>query len=174
MIKRLGLFRRDAGATALIEFAIVAPLLLILCLGGVEGALLVLADMRLTNAAADVADLVAEQTSVDDSSIANFCTAAQLDMTPLSATPLQIAIASVTNSGSSATIVWQDSCNGAPSVTDAMTLASGLVPVSGDSVIIVEASYQYKLPIGYLLPSSIKLTQTALYRPRDSANVTFN
>jgi Flp pilus assembly protein TadG len=161
----------DRAGTAGIEFALVLPILLLLSLVALETTLAVMASMGLTSAAESVADIVAQQTSAGWS-VSNVCTAGQLSMSPLSGTPLSVAIASVTNNGGSASVDWQDtSCGSAASISNAASLAAPLVPDSGDSVIVVQATYAYTPPIRYLFTSTINMTQTSLQRPRNGSSV---
>jgi Flp pilus assembly protein TadG len=146
--------------------------MLIFSLVAFEATLAVMASMCLSNAAISVANLVAQQSSVNSSSIANFCTAGQLSMTPLSGTPLKVAIASVTNYGSGPRVDWQDtSCGGAATISNATSLAAGLIPNKNDSVIVVQATYQFTSPIQYIIPAAINMTQNSVQRPRSGSNV---
>jgi Flp pilus assembly protein TadG len=162
----------DRAGTAGIEFAIVLPIMLLLSLVALETTLAVMASMSLTNAAESVADIVAQQNSAGWS-VSNVCTAGQMSMTPLSGTPLKVAIASVTNNGSATpTIDWQDtSCGSASAIANATSLAAALVPKTGDSVIIVQATYAYTPPIQYLFTSVISMTQNSIQRPRNGSSV---
>jgi Flp pilus assembly protein TadG len=165
---------KDSRGTAAVEFALLAPVLITLVIGGTDVSSAVLASLQVTNAAADVSELVAAQSSVNASSIADFCRAAQLDMTPMPAAPLQVGIASVTQGAGGAAVDWQSGCGGASSVPNPTGLASGLIPRTGDSVIIVRATYQFTLPAPLILPPTITLTQTSMYRPRNNTTVTFS
>ena len=172
MLRRLYRLGSDRAGTAGIEFALALPLMLIFSLVALEATLAVMASMCLGNAAISVANLVAQQSSVNAPAIANFCTAGQLSMTPWSGTPLKVAIASVTNYGSGPQVDWQDtSCGGASPIANATSLATGLIPNKNDSVIVVVATYQFTSPIQYILPSTIKMTQNAVQRPRSGSNV---
>jgi len=171
-MRRFFHFGRDRTGTAGIEFAIVLPIMLLLSLVALEITLAIMASMSLTNAAESIADIVAQQNSAGWSA-SNVCAAGQKSMTPLSGTPLQVAIASVTNSGGSApTVNWQDtSCGSATSMSNAASLAAPLIPDSGDSVIVVQATYAYTPPIKYLFTSTINMTQTSFQRPRNGSSV---
>jgi Flp pilus assembly protein TadG len=172
MLRRLYHLGSDRAGTAGIEFAIVLPVMLIFSLVALEATLAVMASMCLSNAAISVANLVAQQSNVNASSIANFCTAGQLSMTPWSGSPLKIAIASVTNYGAGPRVDWQDtSCGSAGSISNATTLATGLIPKKNDSVIVVQASYRYTSPIQYLITAAINMTQNSVQRPRSGSNV---
>lgn len=172
MIRRFCRLDRDRAGTAAIEFAIVLPVILLLALVALETTLAVMAGMFLTNAAESVANIVAQQNSANWS-VSNVCTAGQMSMTPLSGTPIKVAIASVTNQGGAgASVDWQDtSCGNAASISNAASLAAGLIPDSGDSVIVVQATYTYTPPIQYILTSAINMTQTSYQRPRNGSSV---
>jgi Flp pilus assembly protein TadG len=162
----------DRAGTAGIEFAIVLPLMLVLSVVALEATLAIMASMCLTNAAESVADLVAQQNSANWS-VSNVCTAAQLSMTPLPGAPLQVAIASVTNNnGSGGSLDWQDtSCGNAASISNPTSLAASLIPDKGDSVVVVQATYQYTSPIQYLFTTVINMSQNSFQRPRNGSSV---
>jgi Flp pilus assembly protein TadG len=172
MRRRLCRLGTDRAGTAGIEFAIVLPIMLLLSLVALETTLAIMASMSLTNAADSVADIVAQQNSAGWS-VSNVCAAGQMSMSPLSGTPLSVAIASVTNNGGSApTVNWQDtSCGSAGGISNAASLAAPLIPDSGDSVIVVQATYGYTPPIKYLFTSMINMTQTSFQRPRNGSSV---
>jgi hypothetical protein len=172
MLSKVYRLATDKTGTAGIEFAIVVIPVMTLLLGASAATLSVVANMYLTNAAESVASLVAQQSSVNSSSIANFCTAGRLSMWPLSGAPLQVAIASVTNSGSGPAVDWQDtSCGNGASMSDPLSLASGLIPRPGDSVIVVQASYRYTSSIQWIFPTATNMTQDSFQRPRNGASV---
>jgi Flp pilus assembly protein TadG len=171
-MRRLYRVTGDKVGSVSVEFALVLPILLALSLVALETTLAIMGSMFLTNAAEAVADVVAQQNSAGWS-VSNVCTAGQLSMTPLSATPLKIAIASVTNKGGSApTLDWQDtSCGSASAISNVTSLAAPLVPKNGDSAIVVQATYTYATPIQYLFTSSINLSQNSIQRPRNGSSV---
>jgi Flp pilus assembly protein TadG len=161
----------DRVGAASVEFAIVLPIMLALSFVALETTLAIMASMFLTNAAEAVADIVAQQSSANWS-VSNVCTAGQLSMSPLSGTPLKVAIASVTNSGGSPTLNWQDtSCGNASTIPNVTGLAAPLVPDNGDSAIVVQATYAYTTPIKYLFTSVLNMQQTSIQRPRNGSTV---
>lgn len=166
---------RNQGGTALIEFALILPIMTSLFLGVFEVTRYVAADMRLANAAQVMADMVAQQSSVSDtsSSMTDFCNGSQDAMYPLSGSSLKVAVASVTHYSSGTSQDWSDvTCNAATAISNSTSLASSLVPNVNDSVIIVQATYAYTSPISYVLKASYTLTQTAFARPRNVTTVT--
>jgi len=176
MLRRLHKFVAQDRGTALIEFALVLPIMITLFLGVFEVTRVVAASMRLANAATTMANLVAQQTSVSNtsSSMTDFCNGSGLAMTPLASASLKVAVASVTNKSSGGvTQDWSDvTCGSATAISNPTTLASTLVPNVNDSVIIAQATYAYTSPISYVLASSFTLTQTAYQRPYNVTTVT--
>ncbi|MGH7013598.1 MAG: TadE/TadG family type IV pilus assembly protein [Stellaceae bacterium] len=173
MLRRVQRLLTHQGGTALIEFALILPIMITLFMGLFEGTRVVAASMRLANAAQSVADMIAQQSNITSTTMTNFCNGGQLSMTPLSGTSLQIAVAEVTNSGSTLTVDWNDTtCNSATTIANATTLATSLVPNANDSVVIVQATYAYTSPISYVLSKSYTLTQTAYQRPYNVGTIT--
>ncbi len=172
MARRAVLAARDRAGAVAIEFALIVPLLLTLCLGLFEASEAVRADMKVRSAAQTLAQLVASQASINASTMSSFCAAAQLVMAPYATAPLQTAVASVSNTGGTAAIDWQDTtCGGGTVPGNAVTLATSMVPNAGDSVIVVQATYTYTGPVVYVLPGTIDMSQIAYARPRSNTTV---
>jgi Flp pilus assembly protein TadG len=162
---------RERRAVAVIEFAIIMPLMLMLTMGTFEATRAVRAKMKADFAAQAFADLIAAQTSVDATALTNFCNGVQMVMVPYVTTSLKAAIASVTNG----TVDWTDTtCGSATAISNPTTLATTLSGGGGNSVIIVQTSYAYTSPVPYMMPASITLTQTAFARPRNVTTVQKN
>jgi hypothetical protein len=122
-----------------------------------------------------MAELVAAQGTVTSAEIADYCAGADAEMTPYASAPLQIGIASVTNTGGAAATDWSDtSCGSAAAITNPTTLAAALVPNAGDSTIVVRASYVFHNPLNLVLPATFDLSVTAFARPRANAAITYN
>ncbi len=176
MLRTLRNLIRNQRGTALIEFALLLPIMTTLFLGVFEVTRVVDADMRLANAAQVMADMVAQQsTAVSDTStsMTDFCNGSKDAMYPLSGSSLKVAVSSVTHGSSSTAQDWSDvTCGSATAISNPTTLAASLVPNVNDSVIIVQATYAYTSPISYVLQASYTLTQTAFARPRNVTTVT--
>lgn len=180
--RRLG----EAGSATL-EFAIVAPVLVLMLIGAFEATQLLRARMKLNHAAGALAKMIAQQTSAVTSGktgiLGNLCTGAEMMLTPLSAVSFTAAIASVTtsasgSSGTDTSMDWESDGSCASSATalgaaKAVSLATSadLVPDAGDSVIIVDVTYTYTAPSSAVLASSYKLTQIVYVRPRANTTI---
>ncbi len=163
-------FARDRSAVAVVEFAIVMPLLLMLTLGTFEATRAVRAKMKADFAAQTYASMIAAQTSVDAAALTNFCNGARMVMFPYTMTSLKAAVASVTNG----TVDWTDtSCGSATAISSPASLTT-VDNGGGNSVIIVQTTYSYTSPVPYLMGANITLTQTAFARPRNVTTVQKN
>lgn len=186
-----GLLHNSHGVAAL-EFVFILPLMTAVLFGIYELGQYARVNMQLANAATSMADLVAQQAAgVSGSttgSLGNFCAAGRLMMNPFPANAtsgagsFSAAIASVTNyAATGVTVDWESdhACTttatalGATAKTLA-TSSTNLLPNAGnpgDTVIVVQVTYQYSSPIQYLIPSAFTLTQTAFARPRITGTI---
>ena len=163
--------QRGVGA---MEFALLAPVLVVSIIGLAAMSQAIRTKMLLTSAASSMAAMVAVQNSVTGGSVGtlhDFCSGAQLIMQPYAATGLSMAITSYTlQSGSTPSEDWEydSACQGSAGslASSGSALASPLLVATGDSVIIVKASYNYKSSFS-MFPSLV-LSQTAYGRPRYS------
>ena len=163
--------RHGSGA---IEFAILAPVLLILATGCVGLAQLIRARTDVQKAAQTMAQLIATQTTVSTAEIDDFCQGARDELIPFPAAGLQLSIASVTRAtaSGSARVDWNDtSCGNGAAIAAPATLAAGVVPAAGDSAIVVQASYVFHNPLTLVLPSVFSITTVAYAHPRANTTV---
>ncbi len=169
----LCLHDKNRRGAAMVEFALILPVFLTICLGMFEVAGVVNANMKVTSAGQLLGDLVAQQTNETNTLTSNFCSGAQMALSPLSPASLKADIVSVTHYSGGTSVDWQDTtCGGASTIANGATLAASLVPNVGDSVIIVVATYNYSSPVSYVLKSSYTLGQTMYSRPRNVTNIT--
>ena len=170
---------RDCSGVAAIEFAFLVPIMLIIFFGSYEAANLVLAYMKLENAAETAADLIA-QTLVttpflQSTDFTNFTNAVEQVLSPLptSGGQLKIAYASITYSTGSPVIDWHFEVNGATAltianITSSQNLANLGSETSGstDSVIVAQLTYAYSSAFSHVLKPSYTLSELAFTRPR--------
>src|SRR5690606_24136559 len=159
---------RDERGTALVEFAFLLPIMLMLFIGAVEMTNVLRLDRKVVSAALTTADLVTQRRSISSAEINDVLKAAELIVEPFSTSALSIGVASVrfhedTGAG---TVDWTRSLNGG-SVPDATTVAAS-VATPGDSVIIVRASYSYTPLFFDFVMSATTIEETAVLRPRRS------
>ena len=168
----------DRSGVVAIEFALILPIMLIIFFGSYEAANLVLAYMKLEDAAETAADLVAQttvNTVLQTANFTGFTNAIEQVLSPLptSGSQLKIAYASVTYSTGSPVIDWHYEYNGATALTIAnittnQNLANLGSETSGstDSVIVVQLTYAYTSSSSHELNSTYTLSEIAYNRPR--------
>ena len=170
-LRRLSSDRRGLAA---LEFALIAPVMVLVLFGSVELTELLGANRRAENTTASVADVISRDTDVTTPELTDLWTAAATLMYPNSATPLQMRVSSVQiNSASDARVLWSDGYHGySPrGAGSAVALPSGLMIV-GTSIIMTETNYHYIPPIGVFLHVAMDLSHTEYRRPRVADPVT--
>ncbi len=169
----LRLLARNRDGSALVEVALVLPIMITMFSGVFEVTDVMAANMRVMDAAQSVADMIAQQADVTPAMMSNFCSGGQLAMTPLPGASLTLAVAEVTNTSSGLVVDWSDTSCGGAAIANATGLATSLVPNVNDSVIIVQASYAYASPFSFVLSASYALARTAFQRPYNVGTVTY-
>jgi Flp pilus assembly protein TadG len=165
--RRINGLAGDERGVAAIEFAVMAPFLMLIWLGAVEACALLQASDKTLSAAYTVADLTAQGTTQTQANLNSIVSAAQQVMSPLPTTlgPLSIAVASVTFdaiTGKPATAWTFTAGNQAPAIDP--TIANNLGG-PGASVIITKVKYTYQSYITFL-ENQMTFNETAISRPR--------
>jgi Flp pilus assembly protein TadG len=165
---------RDRGGVVAVEFALILPTLVVLFIGTFEASNLVRVKMKFDEAAPAIANLIALQNPSKTGTLtSDFCTAADYMLSPFTTSGLNVQVSSVTNYSGTSSIDWTANCNTVSNPANAITLVSGLVPNSGDSVIVVQTSYTYNAPIHMILGASYTFTNRGFSRPRGNSTVKY-
>ncbi|MBV8938886.1 MAG: pilus assembly protein [Alphaproteobacteria bacterium] len=174
----LTLLRTRQGVAA-IEFALLAPILLLLVLGGTELIRYLLIVQKVDKVAATVADIVTQSPSVSTAGLNEMLTAAAQVMNPygfgISGVAILTSISQQSTGNSPGPkINWTFKGGGSLSRnSQLMVLANGTVSLPGglvlddkENIVVTEVYYAYK-PIlsGYLLGST-DIYRTVVYKPR--------
>ena len=162
----------DRRGTAAVEAALLSPVLILLFLGMVEVTQLIRVETKLARAAQAIQDIVAGQTAGSSStaSLANAFAGGQIVMTPFGALNMSASIASVKvdSSANALSVDWQQLENNSPNMTIAFACSTAAgMSLGSDSVIVVQATYNYVPIVSYLFGKNYTLTQTAYGRPRN-------
>lgn len=161
-----GLRYNEQGISA-VEFALIAPLLIILYLGAIEVSLLMEVDRRVTQTSASLGDLTARLSTVTDSDMAEMFAAAKVLMEPYDASTAQMRITSIVDNGDGIPkVAWSDAYNmSAYTKGTTLTMPTGIMPDSG-SIIMAEVSYEYVSNFGYVVSTSKNISDKFYLRPR--------
>jgi Flp pilus assembly protein TadG len=172
----IGQLRRNCDGVAALEFALLAPLLLLMLLGTIELGRAIMIDRKVGMVTSSVADVVAREKTMTTGDVTALYAVADHIMKPWSAAPLKIAIipvkASPTNSGDVrvyAGTANRPSYHGAPqqSKCSTYTLPANMLE-KGASVIVVETSYQYTPLFNIISGLTLNWTDKAELAPRQS------
>lgn len=174
---RLRRLRDAKRGIAAVEFALIAPVLLIFYFGSVEVSLMLQADRKVSGTAASMADLVTRMPSIDADELDNVYRSAELTLMPMGTSGVRLRITSVEidpDSGdtvvdwSRANANWTDRATGSN-----IAVPSGMIPPNG-SVILAEIEYDYASPTGFLINASSTLAEEHWMRPRRTDFVTLD
>ena len=161
-----GLRYNEEGISA-VEFALVAPLLIMLYLGAIELSFLMEVDRRVTQTAASLGDLTARLSTVSDSDMAEMFAAAKVLMEPYEADSAQMRISSVVDNGDgNPKVAWSDAHNISPyNKGQSVTIPAGIMPSPG-SIIMAEVNFEYESEFGYIITTSKTIGDKFYLRPR--------
>ncbi len=161
-----GLHRDERGVSA-VEFALIAPVLVLIYLGCAELSLMMRADRRVTSTSAALGDLTARLTVVTEEDMAEMYSAASVMMQPYDMDIARLRITSIVDTGNgSPTVDWSDGHNMTAYAQGAtVTVPAGIVPSPG-SVIMAEVEYDYEGTFALAFETSRTLKDKFYLRPR--------
>ena len=167
LMQRLRRFGRATGGLAALEFAIIAPMMIFLLFGSIELIDMVIANRRVQNVAASVADVISRDTSVSDEEITGLWRATEVLMYPESVTTLRTRVSSISIIDSStARVVWSEGHGLVARVPNTTVDLPDQMMVAGTSIIYAETEYDYVPLIGILQTSNMRMIHDAYRRSR--------
>jgi Flp pilus assembly protein TadG len=174
---------KDRRGVAAIEFAFVAPLLVVMFFGTVEFSAAIAIKRNVTNMARTVSDLTSQAAVVTDTDFANFFAASSGIMMPYDATPIAMTVSLlyVDPSSGQVRVEWSKGYNTAAlptRVPPPVPVPSGLISrdsnnnvLANQYLIYSHVTYAYANATLVVLKSSITLTDDAYTRPRQTTCV---
>lgn len=176
----LSRLKHDRRGVAAVEFALIAPIMIALYLGGVELTRLIGVDRKVSLASRVAADLVArESAAVTDTSLTTVCKGTLAMLNPFPTNALSITISSIlTDNNGKSTIGWTrvfSNGNCASSAAGTGPLAAGStvtlpagIAVNGASLISASTSYDYATLFNTVIDTAtVKLGEQSYMRPRN-------
>lgn len=172
-------FGRDRRGVAAVEFAFIAPVLVLLYAGVAELCTVMMADRRASHADSAIGDLASQTDKLNDAQVADIFSAATTILSPFDTAPLQLRLTSVTiSAGKVPKVEWSAvksssqgdlrklNCNEA-----APNFPPELTATAGDNVLMAEAVYNYTLPMSFGHTGELKFKPRYFMRPRTAAKV---
>ena len=168
-------FIRDRRGVAAVEFALIAPAMILLYSGLVETCQAVIAARKANHVASAVGDLVSQAEVVSSSDVSDIFNIGQTIMSPYPTATLQMRVTSVTlNQQGTPKVDWSRGSGGlgAYSKGATVTLPATLGLGANDSVVMAEAKYQYTSILQQVMPNALTFDEKFYLRPRRSDKVT--
>jgi Flp pilus assembly protein TadG len=172
---KLRALRAARAGVAAVEFAVIAPIVVLVFFGLLELSEGVSCRERMENMASTAADLVAQTTQISNAGVQNVFNAANAIMYPY-ANVAKIKVSSIIadpNNSANGKVVWSDATTPADAraVGEIIpNMPTGVISTGG-SVILAEVSYTYQSPLGTLLKDPITMSSKFYSRPRRSVTV---
>lgn len=165
-------FARAEDGVSAVEFALIAPLMILFYFGLAELSQGYMAQRRVNHAAAAVADLVAQQREVDSAKLGDIFLVGELTMAPFPADELKLRLTSVVaDPDGVARAEWSEGHGMTARPKDeVLTLPAGLLS-AGASVIMAEVEYDYVPATGEVMPALTHFRHTYYLAPRTTQKV---
>ena len=170
----------NTKGTAALEFALLAPMMILLLTGTVEVSQALTVDRRVTQIASSAADLVARERSMTTPDVASTMQIAEHLIRPFDPSRLRITIVNVIadiGDAANTRVCWSYNHNGGTRIyTDGQSypLPAGIIE-AGNSVVVAEVTYNYQPQIfSYAAASAFPLSERFYLKPRQSSYVEYN
>ena len=164
---------RDRRGSALLEAALVMPILVSLFLGLNEYGEGLTASRRVEMAAGTTADLVARLRSVSTAELSQIKPLVDEMLRPFPTDSLRLVITSVVaDDDNTTTVAWSHAEGGAtPREQGASVSLPGGLTEPGGSVIVAEVQYTFRSTLATLIVGDIQMQAEGFSRPRLSAQI---
>jgi Flp pilus assembly protein TadG len=178
ILSRLRAFVADRSGVGAVEFALIAPLLLMLYITAFEITMGLSMAKRVTRSASSIADLVTQRTSVDKTVLGTMQDVAKSLFAPYAATNLHIKITGISMTSGSPQVAWSwDETNAVPyAVGSAVDVPTEMQ--STDSFLVrseVSVSHKLLMFMPGLMPTSLQeitIARQNFYRQRLGSAIT--
>ena len=168
-------FQADPRGVALVEFALIFPMLVALYFGGFEICNMTSTYRKLTDTTVELANVTAQYPTMAAADVATVFAATAQIMAPYPTGNLQIVLSEVTTDvNSNATVTWSQSYNGATALAagSAVTMPSGLASPSSN-YILVQTTYNYTPTVGSAFIGTVPMTSSIYIIPRNSPSIPY-
>ena len=157
------------------EFAFIAPVLVLFYFGMAELTQTMMAQRRLSHIASSLGDIVARDTQLTDARRTDIFQVGTVLMAPFPVSTLRMCIVSVSSNaaGTIDTVDWSEASNSpanCPAKGAVIDVPSSVLPASGN-VIMSKASYDYTPPLKLISKNPFTFRRTFYLRPRLSDKV---
>ncbi|MHA6287514.1 TadE/TadG family type IV pilus assembly protein [Maricaulis sp. CAU 1757] len=172
LLRRL---RRDRSGVSAVEFALIAPFMILLYLGAVDLNLALSIDRKITSVASALADLVAQDDVITDDEMTDIMNAAEVIVAPFDGDPLRLRVTSVMmDEDRDLEVQWSDARGMSPYSPGGSAPVPNGVLEPNRSIIMVEVEYDYETVFSEIGLSELDIKEVFFLRPRRSIVVSRN
>lgn len=173
LIAHLRALKRDTHGVAAVEFAFLAPVLILFYFGMVEFCQGYMALKRTNHVSSMVADLVSQNEKVTKADLTDIFAIGDLIIAPFSPTSLTQRVSSVTRVNAT---TYKVDWSVGKGVSSKLAAADANIPTNmlsnGESVIVAEAFYDYSSPFDQVAPYVTRFSRMSYLRPRTAEIIT--
>lgn len=163
--------RNDARGMAMVEFAMVLPILITLFLGGYQLTQASACQRRVTIVARSIADLVSRYDTISAAEVGTILDASTQIMAPYDVAAAQSRVSLIkVDAARNVTVVWSVTKNGVERPTGTFTGLPAAMRIANSYYVLGEVAYDYR-PIGGQFAWPINFTQSLFMVPRKSTYV---
>lgn len=165
---------RDARGVAVVEFALVLPVMLLLYLGGVQLQDGIACDRKVTSTARAAADLISQNTTgqVSAAEVDDSLSAASMVLLPYAAGAAKIRISEVAiNSNRVARVAWSRGFQITPYARGKKITMPAAMRVANTYYLLAEVTYAYTPPTSYGAIGPLNLNDTIYMVPRNTDQI---
>ena len=159
-------FVEDCHGLAALEFAFIAPLMIVIYVGTVEISQVLTLDRRVTAIASATSDLIAQEEEMDQALLEDIFSASRHMIVPYDPASVSIVVTSALADPNTGKIKvgWSRASSGGEKRKQ-VTVPDGLV-ARGESVILTDVSYSYTPIIGHIIPQGFTIRDRIYVKPR--------
>jgi Flp pilus assembly protein TadG len=168
-------FMTDSRAIAAVEFALVAPIMLVMLAGEYALCDAMTIKRRLSNTAHTLGDLVARQSVLSGSDLTTLINASAQIAAPCAAANLSVIVAQLsTDASGHTTVSWSRALNGVALTTGANVTPPAGMAKANTAMIYTSVTYSYSSVVGQSLLGRSNLNSDFYINPRVAASVTLS
>lgn len=180
---RAGRMRTDERGVAAVEFAFIAPLLIVLFVGTIELSAAVATNRKLSRLSSTLSDLVTQSQSLTSTDVDNIMNVSAKVMYPYPATGVKMTLTGITIASGTAKVDWSKARNATALAKNTNYTVPAKIKKDGTYLVAAKVSVDYVPSFGWPSITGFKLnfTRTAIpmeeeifLRPRIGNGVTVN
>lgn len=162
----------DKSGVSAIEFALIAPLMLTLYLGGNEFGHAFTLKRKISHVTSAVADLVTQSRRITNADMQNIFDAAEEVLWPYDSSGVRIVVTMIAiDEDSEATVVWSDARNDTALTPGDPIEIPDSIRTADTYLLSTEVHIDHTPQIGYVLTGTLDLTDHFFLRPRQGATI---